>query len=199
MRHARPQSGYTLMEVLVVLTITGLVSGVLLQALSQVYRMQERFGVQIERSQVGVVEIDWYRQVVQQLQADYVGGPGRLRGDAREFEALGLNPFAREQDLPRGMKLSLRTEAGRTELWLRSGDKDVALAQWPELTHSEFVYLDANAERHAQWPPPLGNWPALPSAIWLRLQQGDQQTWIVASPRSTFQPVKPIGVLGALP
>ena len=152
MRTKRPALGYTLMEVLVVLTITALVAGVLLQSLSQVYRMQERFGVQIERSQVGVVETDWYRQIVQQLQPDYPDGTGRLRGDARAFEALGLDPFAREQGLPRLMKLSLRTDAGRTELRLRAGDNEVVLAQWPDLTHSEFVYLDAKADRHDQWP-----------------------------------------------
>ncbi|HUX23131.1 MAG TPA: type II secretion system protein, partial [Burkholderiales bacterium] len=47
------QSGFTLIEVLVVLIIVGIISGVLFQALEQAYRLQDRYGTELFRVQQG--------------------------------------------------------------------------------------------------------------------------------------------------
>lgn len=195
-RCRRSDSGFTLMEVLVVLTITGMVAAVLLQALSQVYGMQQRFGDQIERSQGGALQIEWYRQVVQQLQPDFPDGAGRLRGNGSRFSSLGLNPFTQEPGAPKAMELSLRSVSGGTELRLRADGNELVLASWPEVTEAAIVYIDATGQRHDQWPPAMGSWPALPASVQLRLRQGQSEQWIVASPRATYQPYRQVKLPG---
>ena len=74
-------SGFTLVEILVVLVIVGLISSILLQALDQVYKLQGRFGVQLAQSQQGTMYTDWFRQVVQGLQTDYPDAKGIFKGE----------------------------------------------------------------------------------------------------------------------
>ncbi len=191
--------GYTLIEVLVVLTITAMVSGLLMQALAQVYGLQERIGVQLQRSQGDAMQADWYRQLVQQLQPDFPGSPGRMRGDARGFEALGLDPFSREQGVPVRLRLTLESRDSVTRLRMRAGERDVVLSEWEGLSDATLVYLDAKGERQERWPPAMGVWPALPAAVLLRLKQAEQEHWLSAVPRSSYQPFKRGNFIGIQP
>lgn len=193
--------GYTLLEVLVVLVITGLVSTVLMQALSQVYGLQQRFGVQLLRSETGAMQADWYRQVVQSLQPELPDSPDRLRGQERELRGLATDPFAVDQGSPRPVELALRFDdrSGLTRLQMRMDGREVALAAWPDITHSAFIYVDAKGGAHAQWPPPLGAWPALPASVQLRLKSARHETLVVAVPRTTLKPRAQGDVFGPSP
>ena len=187
MRLRRDAGGFTLMEVLVVLVITAMISGLLMQALAQVYGLEQRLGLQLQRSQGDAVQEDWFRQIVQQLQPDTPDGPGRLRGDARGFASLGLDPLADNPGIPRQMVLSLRTQGRMTELRLNHAGEDVVLARWEGLSDASFSYQDAKGASHDAWPPPLGPWPTLPVMIQLNLRQDEQQRVLSAVPRSNFE------------
>lgn len=198
MRRAR---GFTLMETLVVLVIVSLVSAVLLQALAQVYRLQERFGVQLVRSEVGTLQADWIRQLVQGLQPDLPGGPDRFRGDERGFTALATDPFSRQPGVPRPVALSIDTApgTGAARVRLRMADREISLADWPAPARVSMVYADAKGEPHDRWPPPMGSWPALPQSVQLVVKQGVDEQRVVAVPRTTVQPLPQIDIFGATP
>ena len=182
--------GYTLMEVLVVLVITGLVSTVLMQALLQVLGLQQRFGFQLLRSETGAMQADWYRQVVQSQQPELPDSPNRLRGQERELRGQASDPFASAQGSVRPLELALRRDerSARTQLQMRSEGREVTLAEWPDLTHAAFVYVDAKGDAHPQWPPPMGTWPSLPAAVQLRLRSAGHEELLVAVPRSSLRP-----------
>ena len=96
--------GFTLMEMLVVLVITSLAAGLLMQASTQVLGLQARLNAQLDGLRGPALGADWLRQVVQGLQPDYDDGANRFRGSARGFAGLttnalsgsygGLEPFA---------------------------------------------------------------------------------------------------------
>ena len=90
----RIERGFTLVEVLVVLVITALIASLLLQALSQVYRLQARFGAQIDQSRGGEMRADWFRQLLQGLQPDYADGRGRFSGVSNRVEGLSATALS---------------------------------------------------------------------------------------------------------
>ena len=59
--------GFTLIEILVVLVITGFIVAILLQALQQVFRLQTHFGSEIFHTQRGAMYTEWFRQSINGL------------------------------------------------------------------------------------------------------------------------------------
>ena len=209
------QRGFTLMEMLVVITIAGLVTTTLFQALSQVYGLQDRLGSQLQRSQGGAMQLDWFRLIVQQLQPDLVDTPGRMRGESRQFSALGLDPLSPLAGQPQLMTLRLDVGARRTRLmWTGAAGVEVPLGEWNELSDAEFVYLDDQGERHQRWPEAVDTslafgavaaaaphvQPALPAIVLLHLRHDDgEDEWISAVPRSRFEPKPRLPGMGSAP
>ena len=94
------QTGFTLVEVLVVAIIVGLTSGILFEALQQAYRLQQRFGTELFAVQQGQMAADWYRQTVQGLYPDYADGRDIFRGQEKEFSGLSGNPLGEDYGAP---------------------------------------------------------------------------------------------------
>lgn len=202
--HPRPrprprQGGFTLMEILVVFVLAGIVSGVLMQALAYVYRLQQRFGAQLLRSEAGAMQVDWYRQLVQTLQPDYGDGADVFSGDARGFRGLALDPFRREQGAPRPVQVALAVQerTGLASVRMTMAGPEVELARWPGVGAAAFRYLDAQGVAHDRWPPGPAPAAPLPAAVELRLAAAaEPPVVIVAVPRATLQPLRQLGLAG---
>ncbi len=102
------QAGITLIEVLVVLIIVGMTSGILFQALERAYQLQQRYGVELFNIQHGQMAADWYRQTIQGLHPDYPDGQNIFRGDDREFSGLTNNPLSDEYGAPTPITWKIR-------------------------------------------------------------------------------------------
>ena len=59
--------GFTLLEMLVVLILTGMITGILIQGLDQVFRLQTHFGRELFNSQQGEMYAEWFRESVNGL------------------------------------------------------------------------------------------------------------------------------------
>ncbi len=209
MRASR-RSGFTLVEVLVVLVITALVSALLFQALAQIYRLQGRFGEQLLQSQGGAMRADWYRQLLQGLSADFVDGKEKFSGKADQLQGLTATAPGVSAGGPRWMTLSIVPSSTATQggsVRLRSGDEEVVLFEWSARGRAEFAYLDDDGAESPQWPPlTRGNVrlgaeappPAqLPAAILLKLPTDEGRQVLVAVPRGGREDrIRPF-VLGA--
>jgi len=150
----RVERGFTLVEVLVVLVITALLSSLLLQALSHVYRLQARFGAQIDQSQGGAMRADWFRQLLQGLQADYADGPQRFTGGTGRIEGLSSTGLSATGGAPLPFTLEiLPGAAGGGQLRYRAGAAQLELISWNGAGRAEFAYLDAAGAEYAHWPP----------------------------------------------
>ena len=183
MQHSAGQRGFTLLEVLVVLIIVSMVSGIVFQAFEITLRLNRRFGLEQANSQQGAMLADWFRQSIRGLQPDYTEGKSIFKGGEKRISGLSTNTLAADYGVPAALvwELAFDPDRGETSLRYGTGDNSAPLISWPG-TAGRFVYFDAKGEAHDSWPPPLGMWPQLPAAIRLEAARGSEPYVIVATP-----------------
>ncbi len=208
--------GFTLVEMLVVLVLTSLAAGLLMEASTHVLGLQQRLNGQLERLRGPALSADWLRQVVQGLQPDYHDGAHRFTGTARGFAGLttnalsgaygGLEPFAvvlRHDAATDTTTLRYAPGAGPGAVAARLADAlpqegAVTLMRWPG-NAQRLRYWDERGAAHEDWPPPLGQWRPLPSAITLEGDaDGAGAPWlVVATHQGPLWPqLRPSDVMG---
>jgi prepilin-type N-terminal cleavage/methylation domain-containing protein len=185
----KPQRGFTLIEILVVMIIMGMVSGILFQALASSYRLQQRFGAELFTLQHRQMATDWYRQTIQGLRPDYPDGPHRFNGSAQTFSGLTDNALRQPYGLPTAITWQLvpNPQAGATELQYQEGAQATPILSWPH-AQAHFVYIDDKRDPHDTWPPPLGSATQLPSQIQIVTRQGPASSYLIATPVNTASP-----------
>ncbi len=197
----RIQRGFTLIEMLVVLIMVAMISGVLFQALERSYSLQRRFGTELFKVQQGQMATDWYRQTVQGLYPDQRDASNVFHGDASSFAGLTTNPLGDDHGAPTPFQwtLLIHPDQGNTELVYRESGPTTTLLSW-QGTDAKFVYLDEQQVAHDRWPPPLGLSPQLPRQIQIEAKSGGERIAIIASPMGpTEPPPRPLDFLGITP
>lgn len=197
----RRSRGFTILEMLVVLMIVGFISSILFQALSQTYKLQSRFGLQLAQSQQGAMYTDWFRQVVQGLQTDFVNGKEQFKGTETEFTGTTTSPLSAEYGMPKTVTLSLQFDRQEemTELLYAVDQQKMKLSSWSGNKATRFIYVDAGGEQHDAWPPHFGIWPQLPSMIMLQYQRDSEPQFIAAVPRGSLEPKAPTAEMAGTP
>lgn len=191
MRNFQPR-GFTLIEILVVLIITGFIVAILLQSLHQVFRLQTHFGSEIFNTQRGAMYTDWFRQSINSLMSVHEDSKQKFSGEQRQMSGLTLSPLDQESGAlaPFIWRLEFDPRSGQTGLYYGdAGGKQPALPilAW-QGNSGRFIYMDAENEAHDSWPPFLGKWPQLPKAIYLESGAAEQLRLIVAAPRGADTP-----------
>lgn len=186
-------NGFTLIEVLVVMIIMGLVTGILFQAIERAYQLQERFGTELFSVQEGQMATDWYRQSVQGLRPDYPDGQNLFQGTASAFSGLSDNALGSFYGAPTSISWRIRKSlnSGATDLVYIDNGRETPILSW-QGSNAHFIYIDALQAPHETWPPPLGPWPQLPIQIQLIARDGADTAIIISTPMSTAAPVSRI-------
>lgn len=201
LRDSNSNRGFTLVEMLVVLLIVGMVSGLLFDGAAQLMGMEARLERQLTTLRGQALRADWLRQVVQGLQPDYPEGKQRFKGSRRGFSGLTTNPLSAGYGALQPFAVTLTHDAATNSTLLRYVDADNAslLMSWTG-NRGGLRYLDERGEAHEDWPPPLGLWPQLPRAITLE-GEGNGAAWVIAA--APFGPTWPIprprDMIGATP
>jgi general secretion pathway protein J len=187
-RRAGARSGFTLLEVLVVLVIVGLVSAMLFEALVRLNDVRGRLGPFLSMSEREGLMNGWFRNAVNGLVPDKLLGPHAFAGDARHFSGLTLAPFDDDPGGPTPCKWELIYDVNndRTTLhYTGYDDKVEELRSWRG-SKIEFAYLKPDLTWSDAWPPGFQHAKELPMAI--RLYSADEGTVVVASIRGEKDP-----------
>ena len=187
-RRTGARSGFTLLEMLVVLVIVGLVSAMLFEALVRLNDVRGRLSPFLSTSErVGLMN-GWFRNAVNGLVPDVLRGPHAFTGDARHFSGLTLAPFDGDPGGPTPCKWELDYDVNHDRTTLRYigyDDKVQELRSWRG-SKIEFGYLKPDLTWSDAWPPGLQHAKELPVAI--RLYSVDEGTVVVGSIRGEKDP-----------
>lgn len=186
----RRLNGFTLIEVLVVLIVAALISGILFQALERAYRLQAQFGSEIFKVQQGQMAVDWYRQTLQGLYPDRSDGSNVFLGTDLKIIGLSNNPLSDNYGAPTPIEWQIRYNSQKdvTELIYSERNREAAIFSWKS-KEGRFVYFDEKFIAHESWPPALGQYPQLPSQIQLVAVDGSESVSIFASLRGSLTPL----------
>jgi general secretion pathway protein J len=185
---ARRGAGFTLLEMLVVLVLVGLVSGIVFEALHQVFLLQSRFGTVLNDAREGAMLADWFRASVEALLPDHPDGKHRFAGGATRMAGLTAQPVS--ADFGAASEFSweiVRTPEGGSVLRYAAAGARQEVLSWSG-SAGRFVYLDANGGEHDTWPPAMKDAPQLPNAVRLEAERQGEPFYIVATPKSPPAP-----------
>ena len=193
------QRGFTLLEILVVLVLTGLISGILLQGLQQVFFLQRHFGVETFQSQQGLMRTEWFRGCINGLIPDHDDGTRKFRGTGRRLTGITTTPLVALDGVVMSFELRLEFNpvTGETGVLYGSDNDAPLILSWLG-ANGRFSYQDRDGVAHEEWPPFLGKkWPQLPAAILLDTGVGSERQMIVAVPKGSSIPYPRQGDLSA--
>lgn len=177
-------TGFTLLEILVVMILTSLITGILLQGLQQVYRLQVHFGAEMFASQQGAMRNDWFRSSINGIMPDYADGKNKFKGEPRRISGQTTAPL----DAPDGAlapfiwRIDFDPKAGEMALYSGEGSDAAIVLTWAG-SEGRFLYLDEEGRPQEFWPPLLGKPPQVPLMVLLEMGPSGQGRRIVAAPR----------------
>jgi len=214
----RGQRGFTLIEVLVVLAITGMVMASLSVALTRIFDIRERLAPYLDRAELTGLSRDWLRNLFRGLVAERMGGQFTFKGAERRISGMTLAPLGGALGAPAAFRLEFVPLAGGKET-IRFTMLDQALPPADLLQLEEgsgrFEFMGADGVWQRQWPPaarpgtaqsPLGQvagtmpgmpaqWPQLPLLIKLEGLAGGRLIVLTGAPRAASDPLPNVSAL----
>ncbi|MEI8353591.1 MAG: type II secretion system protein [Lentisphaerota bacterium] len=182
-------SGFTLLEILVVMVLTSMITAILLQGLQQVYRLQVHFGAEMFASQQGAMRIDWFRSSINGIMPDYVDGKNKFKGEPRRISGQTTAPLNAPDGAlaPFQWRIDFDSKTGEMALYSGEGSDAPIVLTWPG-SEGRFLYLDEDGHPQEFWPPLLGKPPQVPLMILLEMGASGRGRKIVAVPRGPDKP-----------
>ncbi len=115
-------AGFTLLEMLVVLAITSMISVLLIDGVSQVLTIEQRMGVRTREFREAQLRQHWFRQIIAGAQASR-DVPFEMTD--RGFRGLTLTPLVADQGVPTPFELTLHNTGVATELRYRESEGEI--------------------------------------------------------------------------
>ncbi len=195
----RRARGFTLVEMIVTLTLMAMIATVLWQAMSQIARVErllQRSGVD---GQLDLVRREWLRSLVQAALVEQIGAPRQFVGDGQQLrlassETLALPGSAIGQVVQLRFVADAATRQQKLTIFDAKAEATIALQQATPVellswtgAEGRFRYLDGEGVWQDQWPVPRpaqapsgdpdldfrrdlqATLPRLPRAVWIDL------------------------------
>lgn len=169
MRSRQPIDGFTLLEVLVVLMITGMVAAILFQGLGNVLAIRSSVAGTVLDLRTTVLQRNIILDPVRGVIPDHNKGDHLFTGDGRTMRGITIRPLGESTGAPRPFELSFDYDSANdvTRLIYRTTDVNTdpqLVASWRG-NQGQFAYHDINGGWHEAWPPPDN--PKAPQIPWL--------------------------------
>ncbi|MDR3733971.1 MAG: type II secretion system protein [Acidobacteriaceae bacterium] len=195
-------TGFTLIEVLVVLLIVSMIVTVLISGLGRVFQLRSRLAPYLDRVEDVGMLTDWVRHSIDGLVPDYDDGAHKFTGTASGFSGLTLRALDQRlgEPIPLGWEL-VDDQQGHTILRYHAADGSVIdAAAWTG--PGVFAYQGKDHAWVDTWPPPsseftlddtVGNAtrvdPQLPTLIRLSGRLADHDWIVIAAPHGPTKPL----------
>ncbi len=194
---SRQNRGFTLVEVLVVLTMVSLLSALLFQGfgymLATYDRLQNRQSAEMQKS----LAEGWWRDSVE-ASVPYYDNPLRFAGDTQSIQGASYSPMWRSPGVP--SRMTWRLEQQRDGLHLVYEEPPyppVTIRRWDPGASAAFSFLTKEGQWQADWLPARDR--QLPEAVRLAIEErtsgGSQlytMTAVVPVRKSQFIPTTDI-------
>jgi len=163
----RTARGFTLLEVLVVLVITGLVSAMLIQGLGVMLTVRNSLAANILDLRSVILNRNIILQPLAGIIPDYVDKPHVFRGSRDTMQGLTIRSIDQQDGVPLPFRLFFQRDPrnGLSALIFQTeGLEAHVLGIW-EGTSGSFAYRDVSGAWQENWPPP--NDEVAPQTPWL--------------------------------
>lgn len=180
-------SGFTLLEVVVVMFFVGLLSLLTSDALFKTLDLRDRMGALIDRAQDGLITQKWYENTIK----------GIIRGtekfEAEKDKIKGDTIMSLDGDIGTPMAFTLEItddDKGDGQILKYTGfdeDSPLTIAHFDNGSGA-FSYANDSLEWNDKWPPDFGaesDFAPFPLLIRFQAQKGDKQITMIASPMLT--------------
>ncbi|MCV6637872.1 prepilin-type N-terminal cleavage/methylation domain-containing protein [Candidatus Albibeggiatoa sp. nov. NOAA] len=151
------KSGFTLLEVLVVLVLVSLISMLLMQGLGFVLQLRTQFVNQIDDLQQGALQEYWFRSSVRSLFPAGKETNHVFTGDKQSLSGLTMASIHEEAGTPTPFKWALLPQKDKTILYYYPDLIKQPKQKWPIMEwfgkEGQFQYLSADGRWSETWPP----------------------------------------------
>jgi general secretion pathway protein J len=161
--------GFTLLEVIVVLTITSLISAILMQGLSLILDTQSRVSTTIASNRSKNLEYNIIKTPIEALIPDYLGGKNMFQGKDQVLSGLTLQPLRGLNMAPTAFKLSLEYFSQRDStalIYKEANFKPIELTSWKG-KKGQFLYLTNKGNWENSWKTTNSRYDQVPRTIGL--------------------------------
>jgi prepilin-type N-terminal cleavage/methylation domain-containing protein len=154
-RHQSSAAGFTLLEVIVVLVITALLSVVLIQGLGLVLAVRNTFAGKILDLDRTLIRRTLVMEPLRGIIPDYFNHAFVFSGASRQLRGLTIGTLQERAGTPTGFTMSLTYSTDRREtlvIYQEEGRDPVELMSWPDDVGA-FSYRDISGDWLDAWPP----------------------------------------------
>jgi len=145
------QQGISLLEVLVVIVLTGLISTMLLQGITFSLAAFEKNRNFQRAYQKDILAHRWLRDSVENMMASH-DSEFSLVGTNKMLKGYSLAPIFREAGELVKAKWFLDENGGAQELWYEEGNRNAMLIATWQAESARFSYGDFSGNEHDGWP-----------------------------------------------
>ncbi len=196
----RRHRGFTLLEMLVVLTITSLVSVILFQGLGTVLAVRSTVASTVLTLRDLVLQRNIIIDPIRGIIPDHIRGTHKFSGNGQSMTGLTIRPLGESSGAPRPFQLTFAFDSSTNMTRLiYQGDGTLGpqvVASWPG-NRGQFVYGDINGQWLPMWPPPNATSQTVQTPWLVGVQTGLSENEIlvayVASPHERRPRMEDIG------
>ena len=172
------------MEVLVVLVLISLISGLLMEGFGYVLRLRFNVTQQLKKQRIRQLQEHWFRNLVGGIIINNRDEPVLFQGTESMLQGQSISTLTAPTGVPQKFTLTLSSQDDTVALKYRISEKEEwMLGQWTAQKAS-FSYLDNEGSWMSTWPPKMGTVSQqLPEAVQLQIDNFQNPiNWIVSIP-----------------
>lgn len=168
----RRQSGLTLLEMLVVISLTAMLSTLLFQGYGYMLGRYDYVKNRQSLAQRALLAHTWFRETAESM-VPYTDGASRFSGDRREFAGTSYASLFGPVGVPTPVRWVIEDANGTAALWYSEGGQaPMRIWRWPPGSSARFRFRDrVTGEWSDEWS--VGQPEQLPSDIQLVISPGD--------------------------